>query len=162
MIGRKIPSVNGGARSCGCFCRACNIWKTMAPRRGFEPATSGLQVRYHNPPFPCGAFLAYDRLASSACQKAGQPTGSSARKAPSASDSSRPLITTWAKCKSSAQRQLFWRMADCLDVVAVWIPHECTIIGGMIVRTQAWRTVILAARRYGRRVELVDFGAALC
>src|SRR5688500_15039041 len=52
-------------------------------------------------------------------------------------------------------------MANRLDVVSVGIEHEGTVIGGMVVRSDAGCPVIGAAGSEGRRMESIDGRAAI-
>ena len=50
-------------------------------------------------------------------------------------------------------------MADSLDVVAVGIEHESAVVIRVIMRANAGRTVIAAARGYRGLMECIDDGA---
>src|SRR5262249_28445770 len=53
------------------------------------------------------------------------------------------------------------RVADRFDVVAVEIEHEGTVVAGMVVRPQAWCTVVATARSESGLEEVTHRGPAL-
>ena len=47
-------------------------------------------------------------------------------------------------------------MTDCFDVVPIWPNDESPVVVRVVLRAQAWRTVVFASSRKRRRVELPD------